>query len=180
MKRVTVVGYDPDWPRLFEELRASVWPAVFDFALTIEHVGSTAVPGLTAKPVIDMDVVVRDQDVSLGIARLGRLGYAHRGNLGISGREAFTAPPGSPRHHLYLCPECSPALANHLAVRDHLRRNPAAAVEYGNVKRHLAREFPEDMAAYVEAKTEFLMGILRRVGLSEEALADIQKMNRSR
>ena len=83
--------------------------------MSVEHVGSTAVPGLAAKPIIDMDVVVAAPDnLSEAIERLATLGYVHRGNLGIDDREAFDSPQGLPAHHLYLCLGESAALANHL------------------------------------------------------------------
>jgi GrpB-like predicted nucleotidyltransferase (UPF0157 family) len=177
MNEVIVLDYDPGWPHLFEEIRSTVWDAVSDIAIAIEHVGSTSVPGLAAKPVIDMDVVVAEGDVATGISRLTGLGYEHRGDLGIADREAFGRPAGSPRHHLYLCPSSSPALANHLAIRDYLRTNLRVASAYGDLKRHLAREFPRDIDGYVEAKTGFLVGVLRKVAFPEDALADIERMN---
>ena len=177
MIEVVVLDYDPDWPLVFEDLQSSVWAALSDIAIAIEHVGSTSVPGLAAKPVVDIDVVVAEDDVAMGITRLTSLGYEHRGDLGIPSREAFARPSGSPRHHLYLCPSGSPALANHLAIRDYLREHAGAASAYGELKKRLAREFPEDMDRYLAAKTDFLVGVLRRVGFQEDALAEIERMN---
>ena len=177
MNDVIVLDYDPNWPHVFEALRSPVWRAVSDIAISVEHVGSTSVPGLAAKPVIDMDVVVPDTNVTAGITRLSALGYRHQGDLGIPGREAFGRPPDSPRHHLYLCPSSSPALANHLTIRDYMRANPLAARAYGDLKKRLAREYPDDIDGYIEAKTDFLVGVLRRAGFSEDALAEIERMN---
>ena len=173
-----VVDYDPNWPRLFEGLRTSVWGAVADIAISIEHVGSTAVPGLAAKPVIDIDVVVPEEAINVGIDRLAALGYRHKGDLGISRREAFRSPDGSPRHHLYLCPSSSPALANHLAVREYLRSHPSAARAYGELKKRLAVDFAHDGVGYGEAKTDFLVGILQQLGWPADALAEITRSNR--
>lgn len=175
--RIIVAQYDPAWPDIFEEIRASLTPVVSRLALAIEHVGSTAVPGLAAKPVIDIDVVVAPRDLTAGIRGLESLGYDHRGELGVPGREAFRAPAGTPGHHLYLCPEDSPALANHIAIRDYLRSDPAAVAAYGELKRSLAHAFPNDMDAYVEGKTGFLLNILTGVGFSQAALDDIERMN---
>lgn len=180
MTEISVVDYDPDWPRIFESLRAAIWEVVADIAISIEHIGSTAVPGLAAKPVIDIDVVVPQSEISVGIERLSSLGYAYRGGLGVPQREAFRRPPGSPPHHLYLCPPSSPALANHLAIRDYLRANPEEAHAYGELKKRLALEFAHDRDGYVEAKTGFLVAILRRVGFSGDALAGIERINRRR
>jgi GrpB-like predicted nucleotidyltransferase (UPF0157 family) len=176
---IVVVDYDPAWPLLFEELHTTVWPAVAGVATSIEHVGSTAVPGLAAKPVIDLDVVVAPGRVSEGVERLAELGYGPRGNLGIPGRQAFRAPADTAgRHHLYLCPADSPALANHLAVRDFLRAHPERVREYGRLKKRLAAEFMHDVDGYVEGKSDFLLGILRASGFDTAALGDIERMNR--
>lgn len=173
-----VVDYDSDWPHMFERLRARVWESVRDVAVSIEHVGSTSVPGLAAKPVIDIDVVVAEGDVSIGIARLATLGYSHRGDLGVPQREAFRNPPGSVPHNLYLCVRGSTALANHLAIRDYLRDAAAATRAYGDLKKRLALEHGDDVDGYTEAKTEFLIGILRTAGFDGAALDEIMQVNR--
>jgi len=177
---VIVVEYDPDWPRVFEELRASVTGAVQDIAISIEHVGSTAVPGLAAKPVIDMDIVVAQSDVVHAIERLSELGYSHRGDLGIPLREAFRTPSGSRPHNLYVCPSNSPALANHLALRDYLRGNAEASRDYGALKKKLAEEFRDDIDGYIEGKTAFIVGILEKLGLTKDDIDGLERMNRRR
>ncbi len=178
MDSIVVVDYDPEWPALFEQLRAWIWSAVSEIATAVEHVGSTAVPGLAAKPVIDLDVVVPRGSLSEGIVGLEALGYEHQGDLGIPEREAFRAPSGSLRHHLYLCPEGSPALANHLGVRDYLRTHPSEARSYAALKKDLAARFPQDIDRYVEGKSGFLLQVLKRVGFERSALEDIERMNR--
>lgn len=178
MTGLVVVDYDPAWPRWFEALRSTIWAAVADVATSVEHVGSTAVPGLAAKPVIDIDVVVPSHHLAAAITRLATLGYEHQGDRGIPQRESFRRPPASLPHHLYACPIGSPALANHIAVRDYLRANPAAAHAYGDLKKRLALQYSEDAAGYVEGKTALLVGILRETGFSEPLLAEIERMNR--
>lgn len=101
---IVIVAYDPAWPDEFERLRARAAAAVGDVAVGVEHVGSTAVPGMPAKPVVDMVVVVEPPDVQTAIDRLCAIGYVHKGNLGVEGREAFTWPEGERRHHLYVSP----------------------------------------------------------------------------
>jgi len=177
MPPVIVVDYDPNWAKLFETLRLAIWPAIADVAISIEHVGSTSVPGLAAKPVIDMDVVVAESNIGAAITRLAALGYLHRGDLGIPQREAFHIPPGSPPHHLYLCPIDSLALRNHLNVRDFLRANPVARYDYGRLKRRLAEQHHDDIDAYVEAKTDFLLAIVRTLGFTSANLEKIQRAN---
>jgi GrpB-like predicted nucleotidyltransferase (UPF0157 family) len=178
MGTIVVVDYDPSWPELFEKLKAHVEPVLAGLAISIEHVGSTAVPGLAAKPVIDLDVVVSEGDVAEAVVRLATLGYEHLGDQGVPEREAFRAPPGAPVHHLYVCPSTSVALANHRAVRDHLRATPTDARAYGELKRQLAARYVDDADGYVEGKTSFLLAILRRNGVSEERLRDIERANR--
>lgn len=156
-----------------------MWAAVRDIALSIEHVGSTAVPGLAAKPVIDIDVVVTSRDkVPQVIERLGALGYLHRGNLGIEDREAFVSPSDRAAHHLYATLQGSVALANHLALRDFLRGNPQAAAEYGRLKKHLAAQFPDDVDRYTTGKTEYILTVLRNCGITEPLLRAISDANR--
>jgi GrpB-like predicted nucleotidyltransferase (UPF0157 family) len=180
MPEIVVVEYDPAWPKLFEALRAPVAHALGNVALAIEHIGSTSVRGLAAKPIIDIAVVVRAHGVATAIARLAPLGYVHKGDLGIPGREAMRHPPGSPRHHLYVCPEGNLGLANPLAVRDYLRVNPEAARAYGELKKRLAIEFADDVDGYVEAKTPMIIEMLRASGFDERDLAAIAAMNRKR
>ena len=138
IRTIVVCDYDPAWPVTFETLRTRVAAAMGDLALAIEHVGSTSVPGLAAKPVVDMTIVVSTASVMGAlIDRLAAIGYRHRGDLGVPGREAFDRPEGTPDHHLYACVAGNDGLRNHLALRDHLRGNPSAARAYGSLKREL-------------------------------------------
>ena len=178
MPSIVVVEPDPAWPLVYEGLRAAIWPAVADVALGIEHVGSTAVPGLAAKPIVDIDLIVPPDRVAAAIARLAALGYRHKGDLGVPGREALAQPAGTPRHHLYVCPVGNTALANHLAVRDYLRANPEAARAYGELKKRLAAAFADDVDGYVEGKSAFVLDVLRRSGFAERDLAAIEAINR--
>jgi GrpB-like predicted nucleotidyltransferase (UPF0157 family) len=178
-RAITVVDYDPSWPRTFAAFKARIWPVVRDVALAVEHVGSTAVPGLAAKPVIDIDVVVATlAHVRLAIERLATLGYVHRGDLGVADREAFASPQGSPAHHLYVCLRGSLALENHLATRDFLRQHPEAAATYGRLKKDLAERFPLEMDRYIDGKTAFVLDVLREAGLRADALTAIGDVNR--
>jgi GrpB-like predicted nucleotidyltransferase (UPF0157 family) len=158
-----IVDYDEGWPVLFEELAAPVRAAVADLGAEVEHVGSTAIPGLAAKPIVDLDVVVRaPEDVAAAIERLRGLGYIWQGDKGIPGREAFLWPPGAIPHHLYVVVAGSEPLLAHLAFRDHLREHPGVAAEYGALKRRLADEYRDDRFGYTEAKSEFILGVLSR------------------
>jgi GrpB-like predicted nucleotidyltransferase (UPF0157 family) len=179
MATVIVVDYDPEWPRAYGRLRDHVWPIVSDLALRVEHVGSTSVPGLASKPIIDMSIVVAcSSQIAGAIERLGAVGYEHRGDLGIEGREAFKSPPGPIRHHLYLCPEGSLGLDNQLAVRDYLRLNWDMVQAYSNLKVWLAEQFPDDIDEYVAGKSDFIQGILRAQGFSDDRLSKIASANK--
>ena len=158
---VIVVEYNPAWPSEFIRLRDRAQAALGDVAVTIEHVGSTAVPGLPAKDLIDMVVVVEsDDDVNEAIACLATIGYRARGNLGVEGREAFWWPEGEKRHHLYVSPTTSAELHAQVAFRDRLRADPAVARAYVALKRELAARHRNDRLAYTEAKTEFIDAVL--------------------
>jgi len=179
MNPIVVVPYDPAWPSAFEQLRRVIWPAVADVATSIEHVGSTSVPGLAAKPVIDITVVVPAvDDVASAIEGLAGLGYVHSDDLGVIGREAFQSPHQAPRHHVYLCPRGSLALRNHLVVRDHLRTHPDDAARYGALKLQLAGQYRDDVAAYTAGKTETILRILASAGFRPDELETIERINR--
>jgi GrpB-like predicted nucleotidyltransferase (UPF0157 family) len=160
---VIVVDYDPSWEKTFRALRDGIASALGDLVVIIEHVGSTAVPGLAAKPIIDVDVVVRSpEDVPKAIGRLSIMGYRHQGDLGITGREAFESPTGSPSHHLYLCSSDSEELRRHIAFRDYLRTHPDEARLYSELKKSLSAKHRSDRDAYTEAKTDFVKTTLER------------------
>ena len=159
---IIIQDYDPLWPTLFETLRSRISAELSDLAAAIEHVGSTAVPGLAAKPIIDIDVLLQSAaDLPLAVTRLASLGYEHRGDLGIIGREAFRTPPTACPHHLYACLPHSREHQRHIAFRDYLRTHPNDANAYAALKRKLADKFGSNREAYNQAKAEFVEDILR-------------------
>jgi len=160
---VEIVDYDPLWPAVFEALRDRLMAALSNGGGAIEHVGSTAVPGLAAKPILDVDVILRaDDDFSAVAARLEALGYLHEGNLGVAGREAFKAPAGSVPQNLYVCLPTGCEHLRHLAFRDYLRSDRAKAAAYADLKKKLASRFRQDRDAYAEGKSEFVRVILEQ------------------
>ena len=167
-KKVTVLPYDPQWKQNFEAIRQELAAALGNLALRIEHVGSTSVEGLYAKPIIDIDVVIRNTTpLDTVIAALAKIGYQHEGNLGIPQREAFRYDGKShlQKHHLYVCPESSPELRRHIAFRDYLRTHPEDAREYGRIKLEAARLYPEDIDDYIAHKGSFISLVYHRCGL---------------
>src|SRR5947199_695463 len=160
---VIVLDYDPNWPELFRSLRKRIADALGNMAAAIEHVGSTAVPDLPAKPIIDIDVLLASETMlPTAVERLASLGYIHQGNLGIAEREAFLAPDNDPPHHLYVCPPCSAEFRRHMAFRDYLCAHPKDAKIYGDLKITLAERFREDRSAYNTAKGEFVVELTSR------------------
>jgi GrpB-like predicted nucleotidyltransferase (UPF0157 family) len=158
-----VVTYDPGWPGLFSELRDRVDTALAGVAHVSGHVGSTAVPGLDAKPVIGLDVVVPD-DAAVGpaIGALAAAGWRHQGDLGVTGREAFVPPAGSIYHHLYVVVAGSQPHRDHVDLRDFLRGHPGQAARYGELKHRLAGLLAADRRAYSEGKAEMITELLCR------------------
>jgi GrpB-like predicted nucleotidyltransferase (UPF0157 family) len=176
--QIVISDYRPEWPAQFEALRARLAPALGPVALSIEHVGSTSVPGLAAKPIIDLDVVIASPaELPAAVAALQTLGYQHQGDLGVPDREAFRGGPAEVDHHLYVCIHGSLALRNHLLVRDALRGSAALRERYGAVKRGLAARFPEDIDAYVDGKTAVLAEILASQGMARAELEAIAGVN---
>jgi GrpB-like predicted nucleotidyltransferase (UPF0157 family) len=162
---IVVLDYDPAWPAWFSRLCDLVWPAVADLALRIDHVGSTSVPGLAAKPVIDMDIVVAAEDrLHPVIDRLAGIGYHWLGDLDVPGREAFSPPDDAdlPRHHLYLVVENNKAHLDHVLLRDLLRRDPNVREAYAALKRRNAELAEGDIERYVAAKASWVAAQLTR------------------
>ena len=155
-KKVTVLPYDTAWESAFEAIKAETEAALGDLILGIEHIGSTSVKGMSAKPCIDIDVVIRDYSVFDDVVqKLNAIGYIHEGNLGIKDREAFKYSDKSHlmTHHLYVCPKDSEELRRHIVFRDFLRQNPEAVKRYSKVKETAARLFPDSIDGYIKYKT---------------------------
>ena len=164
---IEVKPYDPAWGRNFAAIKAEIAAALGGVALRIEHVGSTAVPGLAAKPVIEIDVVIEDYAAFPAVvAKLGAIGYRHEGDLGVAGREAFAYDGKShlQKRHLYVCPQGSAELRRHLGFRDYLRAHPEAAREYGRIKEEGARLWPRDIDKYLAHKAPFIAKVYREIG----------------
>lgn len=166
--RVVVLPYDSAWRDAFLKIRNEILAAVGDYALAVEHVGSTSVEGLCAKPCIDIDLVIADYtDFEAVVHGLSGIGYYREGDLGISGREAFgyTDKPHLMAHHLYVCTRDSSELKRHLTFRDYLRENPSALRRYGEVKMRAAQLFPDDIDGYIEYKSRCIIQLYRECGL---------------
>ena len=160
--------YDEAWKEDFAAIRDELSAALKDLALSIEHVGSTSVEGLSAKPVIDIDVIIKDRSVLPDvITALQSIGYSHEGDLGIPGREAFKYEGKTHlrKHHLYVCAQDADELKRHISFRDYLRSHPDAVAEYGRIKEEGAALYPNDIDKYIEHKAPFIEGVYREIGL---------------
>lgn len=165
---VIVVPYDKIWKSAFEEIKKEIEGAIGDLIIGIEHVGSTSVEGLSAKPCIDIDVIIKDYATFDTVVRhLETIGYTHEGNLGIKDREAFkyVDKPHLQKHHLYVCPQYSEELYRHITFRDFLRSNPEAAKKYGSIKETAARLFPDNIDKYIEYKSPCIKELYEMCGL---------------
>ena len=168
MKKVIVQPYAKGWQEEFSKIKAEIEQAIGDWIVTIEHVGSTAVEGMSAKPCIDIDVVIRDYSVFGDVVeQLAAIGYIHEGDLGIKNREAFQCvdKPHLMKHHLYVCPQDSAELHRHITFRDYLRRNPDAVKKYSQVKETAAELFPNDIDRYMEYKSPCIEELYKQCGL---------------
>lgn len=176
---IEVVAYRASWPERFAELRDAYAAALTAAGVPhrVEHVGSTAVPGLAAKPVIDVDVVVAPVGVPAAVAALGSIGFRPRGDLGIPGREAFQPPERFAPTNTYVVAEGSLALRNHLAVRDVLRSDDGLRDEYADVKSRAAA-VASDIDDYIARKAEILDRVLCAAGLTAEERASIAATTR--
>ena len=167
-KKVVVLPYDRTWKSDFEEIKREIEGAIGDLMIGIEHVGSTSVEGMSAKPIIDIDVIIQDYAAfDAVVRRLEAIGYVHEGNLGIKDREAFkyANKPHLRQHHLYVCPQQSEELYRHITFRDFLAKNPEAVKKYSAVKEKAAQLFPDNIEKYIAYKSPCIEELYRLCGL---------------
>ena len=175
---IEVVDYDERWPESFGQLRDRYRELLGGVEVAaIEHVGSTSVPGLAAKPVIDVDIVVEREHLATTLDALADAGFELRGDLGIEDRHAVVDHSEAIPTNTYVVVAGSLALRNHLAVRDLLRADAELRGEYGALKRRLASS-TDDIDIYVEAKTPLLLRLLTRAGMTDDELVRVAADNR--
>lgn len=178
MEAITIEDYTPLWALEFQELKKVLDCALGAFSVEVLHVGSTAVFGLPAKPILDLDVVIPTLSSFFPVKEvLERLGYLHQGCQGIPGREAFKrrdiyTPETKERRifmaqHLYVCVKGTRELLRHIAFCTYLRTEPTVCFAYGQLKKELAHSFGEDREGYTKAKTAFI----------EQCLLDAERKN---
>ncbi len=163
---VVIVAYDPTWPTRFETAACELRETVGALLVAIEHVGSTAVPGLAAKPIIDMMAFVpRFVDGFTTVTPLVARGWESLGEYGIPGRHYFRRRRGGrATHHLHMFGVDPQHPRPEIVFRDYLRLHADVAAEYATLKSALAARHRNDREAYTEGKTAFIREALRRAG----------------
>jgi len=157
MRRVIVTDYNPQWPEKFEIEAAKIKQVFGEDLIAIYHIGSTSVPNLKAKPIIDIMPIVRDiEEVDKFNDEMIALGYEPMGEFGIPGRRYFRKGGDDRTHHVHIFQVGSQEAERHLAFRDYLRLHPDAAKKYGELKEKLANRYPDDIEAYMNGKDGFI------------------------
>jgi GrpB-like predicted nucleotidyltransferase (UPF0157 family) len=158
---VRLLPYTPEWKRLFEEEKYRLQAVVGPYVLDIQHVGSTSIPGMPAKPILDIAIAVRNfEEARVCIQPIEQLGYEYKAEFGTPRRHYFTK--GEPRtHHIHMNELCSQDWNNQIAFRDYLIQHPEIAREYAQVKQVLAQRYPKDRMAYLNGKAPFIERVLK-------------------
>ncbi|MCV9933980.1 GrpB family protein [Flavobacterium sp. LS1R47] len=164
---IIVVPYNPNWVSEFKRIEGELLVAIKDEVLSIEHVGSTSVEGLHAKPIIDIDIVVENDLFSIVTQKLKEIDYEHVGDLGITGREAFSYKNKEHlmEHHLYVCNKESKELKRHVTFRNYLRTHADERDRYSQIKIEMAKKFPNDIDNYLLGKESVILDIYKKCGL---------------
>jgi GrpB-like predicted nucleotidyltransferase (UPF0157 family) len=180
--------YNPYWKTEFEELKSYLLETLYGLNIDIQHVGSTSIPNLPAKPILDVDIIIHDKmllsDISI---RLENIGYINKGEQGIEGRFAFRqTSKHAPKkmtikkwqeHHLYVCYAGSLALKNHILFRDAILNDRKLLEQYASLKMNLTNEIGITREKYTTRKTDFIISVLTKIGLDESELNEITNAN---
>ena len=165
MSKVVVVPHNPRWRDAFEAEARHVGVALADNVVAVHHIGSTAIPNIYAKPIIDLLVEVRDiTDVDARSSAMESLGYEVMGEYGIAGRRYFRKDDeqGTRTHHIHAFEAGSVEAERHLAFRDYMIAHPEDAYRYSELKRKLVEDHPQSMDAYMDGKDAFIKEMDRR------------------
>jgi len=160
-RKIEVVPYNINWPEMYEIEARKIREALGECIIAVHHIGSTSIPGIKAKPILDilgevMDIEVIDSKNNV----MKVIGYEARGEYGIPGRRYFVKHQGEIHtHHIHIYQVNHTEIQRHIFFRDYLRTHPKAATRYGNLKEQLAIQYPFDSASYTDAKTEIVREI---------------------
>ena len=160
--QVQLSPYEPGWQILFLKERDRLQTNIGGYVLDIQHIGSTSVPGMPAKPILDIGIAVRNFEEAVRcIPPMEKLGYTYKAENGIPRRHYFVK--GTPRtHHVHIVEIESEGWRNNLLFRDYLIRNPGTAREYRRVKQELAKQFATEREAYQAGKDNFIRAVLHK------------------
>jgi GrpB-like predicted nucleotidyltransferase (UPF0157 family) len=177
---VELVPHDPQWSELAEREKTRLRTGLTFPIINIYHIGSTSVPGIKAKPILDFVMEVENlEHVKESRDQFLQLGYSSRGEFGIPGREFFTRDTNGERsHHLHVFQTGHPDIERHLVFRDYLRANPEAAKEYEKLKEILADRYPNASGSYTEAKSEFILSMDEVARYWIEQKGDLKNIDR--
>jgi GrpB-like predicted nucleotidyltransferase (UPF0157 family) len=158
---VKLAPYTAEWKRLFEQEKARLQAAVGSYVLDVQHIGSTSIPGMVAKPILDIGIAVRSfEKAAVCIEPMVQLGYEYRGENGIPRRHFFVK--GAPRtHHVHVNEITSRDWENLVVFRDYLIQHPEIVQEYAQLKQELAQRFPTDRQAYLDGKSPLIERVLQ-------------------
>jgi GrpB-like predicted nucleotidyltransferase (UPF0157 family) len=177
--KVEVVPPNPAWREEFESESRRIALVMGENVVAIHHIGSTAIPGIYAKPVIDFLIEVKNiRETDAQTAVIGALGYEAMGEFGLPGRRYFRkeSSRGIRTHHVHTYEANSPEISRHLAFRDYMIAHPDAAQQYSELKRQLAKQYPQDIEGYMDGKDEFVK-VMEKKALEWQAIADLSEKN---
>jgi GrpB-like predicted nucleotidyltransferase (UPF0157 family) len=186
--RNLIEPHNPSWATKFKEIKNHLLEILLGLDVDIQHVGSTAIPNLPAKPILDIDIIIHDKSLLTDISkRLEDFGYINNGEQGIKGRFAFKQDSENSHkineikkwheHHLYVCFSDCLALKNHLLFRDALLGNSKLVEQYATLKINLTNETGMTREKYTKRKTDFIISVLTKLGLDKYELNDIKNAN---
>lgn len=168
MRKVEVFDYQKEWEQLFLKEAAAIQKIFGEECVAIHHIGSTAVKGLAAKPVIDLMPVVKEiRAVDRFNLAFEKLGYEAKGENGLKGRRYFQKGGDARTHHMHVYESGSAEIERHLAFRDFLKKQPQEAEKYGTFKKELAKKYPMDIESYIRGKEQLVKAI------EKQAMEDI-------
>ena len=165
--QIQLLAYEPEWQILFLEERDRLQASIGEYVLDIQHIGSTSIPGIAAKPILDIGIAIINSEEGVRcIQPMEKLGYKYKGENGIPRRHYFVK--GAPRtHHVHMVEFESEDWRSHLLFRDFLIENPEIARSYEKLKRELAKQFARDRATYQAGKNSFIKAVLYKAREAE-------------
>lgn len=163
MRQVIVTPYQSSWPEAFQEEKEQLKTIFGDRLLAVHHIGSTSVPGLSAKPILDILPVVDSLDgIEAFDAAMEQIGYEAKGEFGMPGRRYYRKGGDNRTHHIHLYADGNPKIMRHVVFRDYLRQHPEEVEAYSAIKERLAHQYPEDISAYIAGKDSFVKTMEQR------------------